>query len=881
MLIDANHPEQTRVVVVDGQRLLEFDTEIASQHTLRGNTYLAKVTRVEPSLQAAFVDYGGNRHGFLPFNEIHPDYYRVSVADRKALNASEAARRPRPDDPDNEDEFGVTDQPDTDYGDEDSIGEDRFLATESGDAAVHDNSVELDTENGKSNDNADGECKTRANDSSSSRRGRSRRTSEEDRCRDVRLRRSYTIQEVIKRGQIMLVQVVKEERGTKGAAVTTYLSLAGRYCVLMPNTARGGGISRKITNTKDRAKLKETVDSLQIPQGMAVIVRTAGIGRTKTEIKRDFDFLAKSWDRIRDLTLKSRAPALIYEESGLIKRTLRDTYTREIEEVLVQGEVAYREAKDFMKTLMPSHAKRVQPYKDSSPPLFHRFRIDAQLQHLHSPVVQLRSGGYLVINLTEALVAIDINSGRSTRERHIEETALKTNLEAADEIARQLRLRDLAGLVVIDFIDMDDRRNNSQVERRLKDALRGDRARVQVGRISPLGLLELSRQRLRPSLLETMMQPCAVCAGLGRVPSPGSSALRILAAVEDEGIRGHSSLIRVHLQSDAAFYILNEKRDDLARIERDYKLRCTFVPDPAMTVAEMRIEVVERREEPTPMDIEPPAIQADPEPEAVVEELTDSTATRETKADASDGDADSDTDTNERNRVGTSRRRRRRRSRKPAAPGIATFTRAATPLALHVAGGEQTVATNGAAHDRKDRLIELGAQDGPPRDTVVPDIGSGRGAQPNVETTPNSTAVGEIVNAPNGTAVLDRPPPIAVEHDPAEPDSVELDTTGSGSPAPNDSTPSMDEIIETDRHQNRTSDDLTARSDAAADLRAASPTVTGSIGNSSALDAPEPTRAQRGTGEASASGNGQSPASPPTPPSDRPRRRGWWQRLQE
>ena len=645
MLIDSSHAEQTRVVIMDNDTLLEFDSELSNQRSLKGNIYLAKITRVEPSLQAAFVDYGGNRHGFLPFSEIHPDYYRIPVADREALLADQArSRRSSEFDDDEDDDDSAEDRDDDavetlnadgESGDG-SDGGDNGSEDDQPDAGNGRSSTALDASNGESvafadddaseDDGDDGERESddanssdaedsdgdsQASDAKPRQRrngrgrsgggnGRGRRgddRSDQGR-RSSRPRRSYTIQEVIKRGQIMLVQVVKEERGTKGAAVTSYLSLAGRYCVLMPNTARGGGISRKITAGNDRKRLKTIVDSLDIPGGMAVIVRTAGIGRTKTDIKRDFDYLAKTWEQIREVTLQSRAPALIYEESQLIKRVLRDSYSREIEEVLVQGDAAYREAKDFMKTLMPSHAKRVQPYKDSSPPLFHRFRVDAQLEQLHSPIVQLRSGGYLVINSTEALVAIDINSGKATRERHIEETAYKTNMEAAEEIARQLRLRDLAGLIVIDFIDMEDRRNNSAVERRLKDAMRDDRARVQIGRISPLGLLELSRQRLRTSLLETMMQPCPHCNGIGRIHSTATSALYTLRALEDHGLRGHAGVARVTTAPDVAFYILNDKRSELVRFERDYNLYCRFEPDPTLVSPAMRIEMLERTDAP-------------------------------------------------------------------------------------------------------------------------------------------------------------------------------------------------------------------------------------------------------------------------------------------
>ena len=757
MLIDSSHAEQTRVVIMEDEKLLEFDTETGSQSTLKGNIYLAKITRVEPSLQAAFVDYGGNRHGFLPFSEIHPDYYRIPVADREALLA-EQARSHR------SSEFD--DDADTASDDDDSFDDDDVLESNDADAddaspeanghssaalsadtdgnvAVSDLDVgsdDADDEDGSSDDRSpddtssdDGETQPRQRRNGRGRsNGRSREDRpEQDRRSSSRTRRAYTIQDVIKRGQIMLVQVVKEERGSKGAAVTTYLSLAGRYCVLMPNTARGGGISRKITVASDRKRLKSIVESLEIPGGMAVIVRTAGIGRTKPDIKRDFDYLAKTWEQIREVTLQSRAPALIYEESQLIKRVLRDSYSREIEEVLVEGEEAYREAKDFMKTLMPSHAKRVQPYRQSSPPLFHRFKVDAQLEHLNSPIVQLRSGGYLVINLTEALVAIDINSGRATRERHIEETALKTNLEAADEIARQLRLRDLAGLVVIDFIDMEDRRNNAAVERRFKDALRHDRARVQTGRISQLGLLEMSRQRLRPSLLETMMQPCPHCAATGRIHSTGTSALYTLRALEDHGLRGNAGIALITTSPDVAFHILNDKRADLARFEKDYNLFCRFQPDATLIAPDLRIEMLERAEAPV-LDIKPLAPPHPLEDDDLIDDFDDGDeatddGSKGSRADAAErDDNDNDADNRRRGRRGgrrrrqdgdeapaveasgpiappsgdaleiavgdedsdnRNRRRRRRRTRPEgkSLPGVAVFAKSALPLALHIA----------------------------------------------------------------------------------------------------------------------------------------------------------------------------------------------------
>jgi len=504
MLIDAIHPEETRVVVMQDDRLEEFDYETAAKKQLKGNIYLAKVTRVEPSLQAAFVEYGGNRHGFLAFSEIHPDYYQIPVGDREALIAEH-----------------------------------------------HDDE---DAENGTNVEDLGGDEPV-----------------EEAAKRRPRLNRQYKIQEVIKRRQIMLVQVVKEERGNKGAALTTYLSLAGRYCVLMPNTARGGGVSRKITNAQDRKRLKELLSDLAIPTGMGVILRTAGQERSKAEIKRDYDYLLKLWEDIRTHTLESTAPCLIHEEGDLVKRSLRDLYDKDIDEVLVAGEEGYRTAKDFMKALIPSHAKKVQPYRaEDGVPLFHQFRVERQITKIFDPVVQLRSGGSIVIHQTEALVAIDVNSGKATRERNIEETAVKTNLEAADEVARQLRLRDLAGLIVVDFIDMEDSRHDQQVERRMKDALRRDRARIQTGRISGFGLLEMSRQRLRPSLQEAMTQICPACHGTGHVASTELAALTVLRAVEDEAMRRRSPLLYIEVPTDVALYLLNHKRQLLADLEERY-----------------------------------------------------------------------------------------------------------------------------------------------------------------------------------------------------------------------------------------------------------------------------------------------------------------------
>ncbi|MBT5266082.1 MAG: ribonuclease E/G [Rhodospirillaceae bacterium] len=578
MLIDATQPEETRVVVLGGNRVEDFDFETATKKQLKGNIYLARVTRVEPSLQAAFVEYGGNRHGFLAFNEIHPDYYRIPMEDREALLRQQSAARDDEDDdieiiePEDavDDSDTEDDQPDTPEVDSEADSDDEAGSGDTGSEDGTDETAEV----------AAAHPETVGGDA----------MEEVEERRPRRQSRHYKIQEVVTRRQIMLVQVVKEERGNKGAALTTYLSLAGRYCVLMPNTARGGGVSRKITNLGDRKRLKTIVEDLDVPEGMAVIVRTAGSERTKPEVKRDYEYLLRLWDDIREQTLESSAPALIHEEGNLIKRTIRDLYASDINEVLVDGEDGYKVAKQFMRTLVPSHAKRVQLYKNGGVPLFQRHQVENQLDAVHNPVVQLRSGGYIVINQTEALVAIDVNSGRATRERNIEETARKTNLEAAEEVARQLRLRDMAGLIVIDFIDMDENRNQHAVERRLKDAMRNDRARIQIGRISHFGLLELSRQRLRPSLFEASSQPCPVCNGTGHVRSTESSALHVLRAVEEEGIRQRTSEINVHLPTAIGFYILNFKRDILAGIEERYAFKVNLQPDDSLIQPDHRIE---------------------------------------------------------------------------------------------------------------------------------------------------------------------------------------------------------------------------------------------------------------------------------------------------
>ena len=760
MLIDATHPEETRVVVLRGNRVEEFDFESANRKQLRGNIYLAKVTRVEPSLQAAFVDYGGNRHGFLAFSEIHPDYYQIPVADRQALIAEEeraqraadaeadtragrrngrrersAGRRPRDEvksEPlETPDEIaamaagsehmappaGITDdassQPDGDENASQPMPE-HAVAPEDAPAVAAETTIELTRlaassaaepiptgDDAPSLDPGDGSepaehstsaeshedhesdaaaaetHEAAAGDNITEVNGHGAEAEDEviesvggaDAMEEVpermpRLRRQYKIQEVIKRRQVMLVQVVKEERGTKGAALTTYLSLAGRYSVLMPNTARGGGISRKITNADDRRKLKEIAQDLEVPEGMGVILRTAGASRTKTEVKRDFEYLLRLWETVRDLTLKSTAPTLVYEEGSLVKRSIRDLYNKDIDEIVVAGEEAYGDAREFMRMLMPSHAKNVKLYRDTLP-VFTRFGIESQLDAMFSPVMQLKSGGYIVLNQAEALVAIDVNSGRATREHHIEDTALKTNMEAAEEIARQLRLRDLAGLIVIDFIDMDEKRNNRAVERRLKECLRHDRARIQVGHISHFGLLEMSRQRIRSSVLESSTEKCPHCGGTGHVRSVSSVALQLLRSLEEMLLKGATHNLIVRTRAEIALYLLNHKRAHLRALEE--RFRITIMVNADATIGGQLSFVIEKGEQvhsleqakalaasapaavPAEPEIEDEPVDEEPEQEEAVE-TEEETIAAEPDAARTDGE-----------RGGRKRRRRRGR----------------------------------------------------------------------------------------------------------------------------------------------------------------------------------------------------------------------------
>ena len=627
MLIDATHPEETRVVVVRGSRVEEFDFEAANKKQLRGNIYLAVVTRVEPSLQAAFVDYGGNRHGFLAFSEIHPDYYDIPHADRVALLEEESRMHSAEDREDNRPRRAKP-------------------AANNGDDAADDGDGDEDQVESVGSEDALEELPERRS--------------------APKLKRHYKIQEVIKRRRVLLVQVVKEERGNKGAALTTYLSLAGRYSVLMPNTARGGGISRKITNPTDRKRLKKIAQELEVPEGMGVIVRTAGAARTKAEIKRDFEYLLRLWENVRELTLSSKAPKLVYEEGSLIKRSIRDLYNKDIDEILVAGDDGYREAKDFMRMLMPSHAKNVQAYKEPAP-VFTRFGVESQLDAMFSPRVTLRSGGYIIINQTEALVSIDVNSGKSTREHNIEDTALQTNLEAAEEVSRQLRLRDLAGLIVIDFIDMEEKRNNRSVERKLKDCLKNDRARIQVGRISHFGLMEMSRQRIRTGVLESSMIVCPHCGGSGMVRSTESVALHVLRSLEEALIKSVTNDLIVRTRTGVALYILNQKRAHLADLERRFGLDITILADDHASTGG-HLFVVEKGEPVSrPAMAPPPPVLVTPqtvEPEDEIEdEIDEDEIEAEGEAESDGGRRSEGGPRAETDGEGANRRKRRRRRR--------------------------------------------------------------------------------------------------------------------------------------------------------------------------------------------------------------------------
>src|SRR6056297_2038174 len=730
MLIDATHAEEIRVVVADGNRVEEFDFESENKRQLAGNIYLAKVTRVEPSLQAAFVDYGGNRHGFLAFSEIPPAYYQIPVADREALLEEERAyaeaQRAKEEDEDKPkkpsrsrsrsrskskaekteaddavisteaeatagngeisgmetidlDGEGADTTPEgtspmetvaetpveepTDAKPEDVSQDSAEASKDEGQKAQADDSNDAGA-NDSDDDNGGDDGDTRKRSDATAKDDSIESVADDDDQEDIRPPRKprprrYKIQEVIKVRQILLVQVVKEERGNKGAALTTYLSLAGRYCVLMPNTARGGGISRKITNAADRKKLKEIANEIDVPRGAGLIVRTAGAKRTKAEIKRDYEYLQRQWEQIRELALKSIAPAPIYEEGNLIHRSIRDLYSRDIDEIFVEGERGYREAKDYMKMLMPSHAKNVKLYNEPLP-LFSRYQVENYLSAMFNPTVQLRSGGYIVIDVTEALVAVDVNSGRSTKEASIEETALKTNLEAAEEVARQARLRDLAGLIVIDFIDMDERKNNNAVEKRMKDRLKTDRARIQVGRISGFGLMEMSRQRLRPGMIEATTQPCPACHGTGLIRSDDNMALQVLRQMEEEGVRRRSREVLVTCPVSIANFLMNQKREHVAQIEARYGMSVRIEGDVHLVSPDFSMEKFKT------------ATRAVPEPTAAVvsvdsslmDEVDEDDAVDEQEQEQEQEVSDAPTESNGEDDDKPKKRRRRRR-RKP------------------------------------------------------------------------------------------------------------------------------------------------------------------------------------------------------------------------
>jgi ribonuclease E len=805
MLIDATHAEETRVVVVDGNKVEEFDFESENRRQLAGNIYLAKVTRVEPSLQAAFVDYGGNRHGFLAFSEIHPDYYQIPVADREALLAEERAYAEAQKVRDEEEEKVATKPKSSRRR---SSSKSKAVAIETDDATASTEiegmqTIDLDEEFDKANaestvdtkgetpveapvraeDNAqeatsedvvapsEAEADTVADAGNVSEPDANavpdgvedaisasdadvdqatdaaakdesiESVADEDDEEDIRpvrkpRPRRYKIQEVIKVRQILLVQVVKEERGNKGAALTTYLSLAGRYCVLMPNTARGGGISRKITNAADRKKLKEIANEIDVPQGAGLIVRTAGAQRTKAEIKRDYEYLFRLWEQIRKLTLESIAPAKIYEEGDLIKRSIRDLYNREIDEVFVEGERGYRIAKDFMKMIMPSHAKNVKLYTESLP-LFARYQVETYLGGMFNPTVQLKSGGYIVIGITEALVAIDVNSGRSTKEGSIEETALKTNLEAAEEVARQLRLRDLAGLIVIDFIDMDERRNNTAVEKRMKDKLKTDRARIQMGRISGFGLMEMSRQRLRPGMIEATTQPCPACHGTGLIRSDDNLALSILRQVEEEGTRRRSREVLVKCPVGIANFLMNQKREHIAQIETRYGLSVRIEGDPHLVTPDFAIEKFKTATRTVPV-ASAPVVSVDT---SIMDQVD------EDEADDVDAVTEDVPSTEDGELKPKRRRRRRRRSRNKSSAGEADD-------ATMVNGSEEEAQASQTVDASPDAKAQ--ASDAPTSDALTSDTKASEGPELEATTEPVTTNAEEQVVPPKKTPTRTR-----------------------------------------------------------------------------------------------------------------------------
>jgi ribonuclease E len=963
MLIDATHPEETRVVVLRGNRVEEFDFESAHRKQLRGNIYLAKVTRVEPSLQAAFVDYGGNRHGFLAFSEIHPDYYQIPVADRQALIDEEGrAQRAAEDEADRRsrrhrdrgrpsaarrDEEVVRGEPaEEPAGDAAGAGEpigtppDAESATSApADAAIEDAESPVaqdaaaepaqpmatepppyaeDATGSAENESGPPQHSTAAPDgataasASESVAGEAsevpaeasegpgeedtgpRETAaqndqadngdddeaveevvesvggadalEEVPDRAPRYRRQYKIQEVIKRRQVMLVQVVKEERGTKGAALTTYLSLAGRYSVLMPNTARGGGISRKITSGEDRSRLKEIAQELEVPEGMGVILRTAGASRTKTEIKRDFEYLLRLWETVRDLTLKSTAPKLVYEEGSLVKRSIRDLYSKDIDEVIVAGPDAYHEAKDFMRMLIPSHAKNVKLYADTQP-LLSRYGVENQLDGMFSPVVQLRSGGYVVLNQAEALVAIDVNSGRATREHHIEDTALKTNLEAADEIARQLRLRDLAGLIVIDFIDMDEKRNNRSVERRLKECLKQDRARIQVGRISHFGLLEMSRQRIRTSVLESSTEKCPYCGGSGHVRSVSSLALQVLRALEEQLIKGATHNLIVRTRPDVALYVLNQKRAHLRALEERFAITITISADGTL-IAPLAF-AIDRGEQVHTLEAAKALAERSETAAAPLEEEDDLAETAAAEGEEAESlPAEISAEPAEPGEGGGRRRRRRRRRGRNGGEAAQS-----QPHAHEVVDATDDTMAESFGHLPADDLAEEAGE------TVV----ANRGEEPSQENDRRRRRRGRRGGRRNRMDREREAMPPRPDDEPQEPPYVS--TTAEELTAPPATEPDLKEAVA----------DLDAAPPPAAPSGASEPPSSAAQDAISPAPTPEPRRRSTvrepapiaGSADTSLPASPQPPAAAPEPvisetgegeSADRPRRSGWWSR---
>jgi ribonuclease E len=815
MLIDARHPEETRVAVVKGNRIEEFDFESAEHKQLKGNIYLAKVTRVEPSLQAAFIDYGGNRHGFLAFSEIHPDYYQIPKADREALLREEA---------------------------EHAAEEERLRAAEY-DADDYAEVIESDEDDGHDigDDHDSGEDGNGGDEAAETGTGSARSPVDESAADELRrkrqnLRRRYKIQDVIQRRQVLLVQVVKEERGNKGAALTTYLSLAGRYCVLMPNTSHGGGISRKISNGTDRKRLKSIMSDLNLPSTMGLIVRTAGLSRTKVEIKRDFDYLARLWDEIRERTLSSTAPALIYRDSDLIKRAIRDLYHREIDEVIVEGEEGYKAAKGFMKLLMPSHVRRVKLHSESTPS-FQRYGVEDQLSAMYQPVVQLKSGGYLVINPTEALVSIDINSGRSTREHNIEQTAYVTNLEAAQEIARQLRLRDMAGLIVIDFIDMEQNSHVRKVEKAMKEALKNDRARIQVGRISSFGLMEMSRQRLRTGVLEASTKPCPHCEGTGLMRTAASAGLSALRMLEDEATRGRGERICLRAGKEAAVYVLNKKRSELADIEQRYGVMIDVQIDESLEGARMSVESSGPRPVAVPRAEAPPVEEEEEfEDEAIEidEEAEDEDVEpRESREPRVPREAEGERHGRRRRRRG-GRGRNRREGGEPTEAGEAVVIEAADQPEQPVAPSEQQSSDEPREGGKRRRRRR------------------GRGGA--------SAEVAEAVVEPDSSPMVERP----IDEEPAI-----AETAPAEEPAP----------------KRRRSRKAAAAEAEVAVPEPAPPEAPPAETAEEEQPAPKP---RRGRGKKAATSDAEPAAEPVPPPAanndttedsaDEPRRSGWWQR---